>query len=189
LTPAPKVDILILKSGFVAMFRSDVQHALRALAALARSGQPLAIPELSRRVLTPEPMLAKVMHGLARLGLVIGQPGPGGGYHLARAAAAIRLADVVLPLEGPDFARSCLFGLPHCSDEAPCPLHPVWGSLRAGLLDAIDSWTVADLARDAAEGGRRRGRSRAADRGAGRARSQTLGSHRQRSTAGRTGRS
>lgn len=131
------------------MFRSDVQHALRALAALATSGGPLAIPELSRRVLTPEPMLAKVMHGLARLGLVAGQPGPGGGYRLARRPEAIRLVDVVAPLEGPEFARRCLFGLPHCSDDAPCPLHPLWGSLRAGLLEAIETWSVADLARDA----------------------------------------
>lgn len=146
------------------MFRSDVQHALRALTALAASGGPLAVPELARRSQTPEPMLAKVMHGLVRLGLVTGQPGPGGGYRLARPAAAILLADVVLPLEGAEFARRCLFGLPHCSDDTPCPLHPVWGRLRGGLLDAIDTWTVADLAREGSADERRPARAGAARR-------------------------
>lgn len=128
------------------MFTTEVQQSLRALVALAGEDAPVTLAQLAGRVQAPAPALGKVLHRLSRLDLVVGQPGPGGGYRLARPAASIRLADVVEPLQGPGFARSCLFGLPHCSDDNPCPLHPIWGALRGGLLEAVEQRTVADLA-------------------------------------------
>lgn len=128
------------------MFKTEVQQALRALVALARAEGPVTIAVLAAEVEAPAPMLGKVLHRLSRLGLVVGQPGPGGGYRLARPGAEIRLADVIEPLEGPGFARTCVFGLPQCSDEQPCPLHGVWGQVRRGLLWAMEECTVADLA-------------------------------------------
>jgi Rrf2 family iron-sulfur cluster assembly transcriptional regulator len=127
------------------MFTMEVQQALRALVALAGADGPLVLDALAREAKAPAPALAKILSRLARLGLVVGQRGPGGGYRLARAADDIRLADVVMPIEGTTFARTCLFGLPHCSDEAPCPLHLTWGAMRNGLLDMLENETLASL--------------------------------------------
>jgi DNA-binding IscR family transcriptional regulator len=53
---------------------------------------------------------------------------------------------VVTLIEGPRFGLSCLFGLPHCSDDALCPLHPVWGEIRRQILSVLNGHTLADLA-------------------------------------------
>jgi len=128
------------------MLRSETRHALRSLAALASDPGPLTIGALSRRLRAPAPALGQVLHRLARLGFVSGQRGPGGGYRLSRPATAIGLAQVVGALEGPGFARSCLFGLSRCSDRRPCPLHDTWAGIRERLLGAFTATTVADLA-------------------------------------------
>jgi len=127
------------------MFRTDTQHALRALTVLARGTAPIPISDLATRTLSPAPMLAKILHRLARLGFVSGRTGPGGGYRLARPAPAIRLAEIVQAFEGPGFGRDCLFGLSSCSDDRPCPLHATWARLRDGLVAEIEHRTVADL--------------------------------------------
>lgn len=128
------------------MFRTETQHAIRALVALAKCGDRMLVRELSTASQVPPPMLAKVMHRLAQHGLVKGQPGPGGGYILALAAGDIRLRDVVALFEGPRFGTSCLFGLPECSDAAPCPLHGFWGGIRRQILAVLDSQDIAGLA-------------------------------------------
>jgi Rrf2 family protein len=128
------------------MFRLETRHAMRALAVLGRSEGPMVLMELAGQSLVPAPMLAKILHRLARHGLVRGQPGPGGGYRLARPPGTILLREIVTAIEGPGFARDCLFGLPDCSEDLPCPLHPSWKEIRSKVLTLIDANTVADLA-------------------------------------------
>ena len=127
------------------MFTTEVQQALRALYALAAADGPLVLDTLAREAQAPAPALAKTLSRLARLGLVIGQRGPGGGYRLGRAAEEIHLADIVVPMQGTAFARTCLFGRPHCSNDAPCPLHATWEEVRSGLLDMIEKETLASM--------------------------------------------
>jgi len=128
------------------MFKTETQYALRAAAALARVKSPMSIADLAAEPRAPAPMLAKVLYRLAQQQMVVGRPGPGGGYVLARSPDKIRLVDLVNLTEGPDFGRFCLFGLPECSDENPCPLHSVWGLVRQGIFDMIERHTLADLA-------------------------------------------
>lgn len=128
------------------LFKADTQHALRALAFLARGGDKASTARLAREVGAPEPALAKVLQRLSQQGLVEGRPGPGGGYVLRRPAADVSLYEVVALFEGPGFGRACLFGLPHCSDEDPCPLHAEWKQIRARLMDLLERQTLASLA-------------------------------------------
>ena len=128
------------------MFKTETQYALRATAELARGDGSLSIGQLAERSLAPGPMLAKVFYRLAQQGLVVGRPGPGGGYKLARPADEIKLAEIIKLTEGPDFGHYCLFGLPSCSDDEPCPLHEVWGPVRQNIFDMLDKYSVADLA-------------------------------------------
>jgi Rrf2 family protein len=68
-------------------------------------------------------LTAKLLTQLASAGLVKGQPGPGGGYTLAKSAADICLLDIVSLFEQTDEPSRCPFGPDWCGKGEPCPLH------------------------------------------------------------------
>lgn len=68
-------------------------------------------------------LTAKLLTQLAAEGLVAGQPGPGGGYTLARPAEDISLADIISLFENTDQPMLCPFGPNWCGVGEPCPLH------------------------------------------------------------------
>lgn len=68
-------------------------------------------------------LAAKLLTHLAAGGFVKGQPGPGGGYHLAKAAREISLMDIASIFEQTDLPTLCPFGEGWCGKGDPCPLH------------------------------------------------------------------
>lgn len=70
-----------------------------------------------------KPLAAKLLTRLASAGLVAGQPGPGGGYRLAKPPGEISLLDIVELFEQTALRSPCPFGHNWCGNEDPCPLH------------------------------------------------------------------
>ena len=68
-------------------------------------------------------LTAKLLTQLASAGLVTGQPGPGGGYTLAKPAEQISLMDIVQLFEQTEPPSLCPFGPDWCGKGDPCPLH------------------------------------------------------------------
>lgn len=89
----------------------------------ARPGERAGSAEIAgARGISPV-LAAKLLTRLASAGLVAGQPGPGGGYTLAKAAKEIRLFEIVSLFEKTDPPSLCPFGHGWCGNGAPCPLH------------------------------------------------------------------
>jgi len=101
---------------------------------LAGSGQIAAARKL------PPQITAKILTLMSRAGIVLGTPGPTGGYRLARPAAEISLFDVIRVFEDPEQRVMCPFGPEWCGTGALCPLHDT-------LLD-IHRETIKRLARE-----------------------------------------
>lgn len=79
--------------------------------------------EIARvRKLSPT-LAAKLLTQLASAGLVKGQPGPGGGYSLAKPAKEISLLDIASIFEQTTTPSVCPFGEGWCGTGEPCPLH------------------------------------------------------------------
>ena len=76
------------------------------------------------------PLAAKLLTRLATAGLVTGQPGPGGGYTLARPPEEVRLSDIAELFEPRDPTVFCPFGFTCCEKEQPCALHDQIAALR-----------------------------------------------------------
>ena len=73
------------------------RYAMVALADLATApdGQRLSLAEISKRQDISLPYLEQLFVKLRRAGLVASVRGPGGGYHLARPPAEIRVSDIL----------------------------------------------------------------------------------------------
>lgn len=68
-------------------------------------------------------LTAKLLTQLAAAGLVKGQPGPNGGYTLAKKAEDISLFDIASLFEQLSTPALCAFGRGWCGNGDPCPLH------------------------------------------------------------------
>ncbi len=88
-------------------------------------------------------LTAKLLTQLAAAGLVSGQPGPGGGYTLAKPAREICLFDIVSLFEQTETASVCPFGQNWCGNGDPCPLHDTIIGMTTGNLDFLEKTSLA----------------------------------------------
>ncbi|MBN8458201.1 MAG: Rrf2 family transcriptional regulator [Verrucomicrobia bacterium] len=101
-----------------------VMSYLAGIAPRRAGSEEIAAGRKISRMLT-----AKLLTQLSAAGLVSGQPGPGGGYTLARDPDDIRLADIVGLFTHGEEPSPCPFGSGWCGVGDPCPLHATITSL------------------------------------------------------------
>lgn len=100
----------------------------------------------------PEPTVRKVLKTLAHAGIVGSVRGTHGGYALARPAADITVADVVIAVEGPIAVTECASEATAgaCDLEGRCNVQGPWQRISAAIRDALEGLTLADMAAPAA---------------------------------------
>jgi Rrf2 family transcriptional regulator, nitric oxide-sensitive transcriptional repressor len=122
-------------------------YTLRVLMYLALDRTRLAtIPEIAAAYGISENHLMKVVHQLARAGIVESMRGNGGGIRLALAPEAIRLGEIVRASEGKAAIVECLSDDPNvCRIASPCRLRGVLVRAFDALYETLDQYTLADL--------------------------------------------
>ncbi|MCU0626419.1 MAG: Rrf2 family transcriptional regulator [Gemmatimonadaceae bacterium] len=131
------------------MLSQTAEYALRVVTYLAQQPPDEAVPAIAMasKVRVPRNYLSKILHQLAREGLLVSVRGRSGGFRLARAPEKIRLADVVTAFEPTAIVRSCILGRARCSESSPCGAHDEWKRVVQArdrfLLDTV----VADVVR------------------------------------------
>ena len=131
------------------MVSKTEEYALRAAVYLAlRHGVGVVrAREMARSTGIPANYLSKILHQLARSGVVTSERGRTGGFRLARAPEELTLSDVLSPFE-PQVQRSrCLLGRPECSDDHPCGAHARWKVVKEAALDFMEKTSLADVIR------------------------------------------
>lgn len=129
------------------------QHAIAAMTALAEAhheGRRLSSLEIAERRRLPRPIIAKVLTVLSQAGLVVGAPGPGGGYALSRPPEQITIYQVAELFDRMTENVSCPFGPTWCGQGDPCPLHSQLTALREQVVHFLQSNTFASFAPPAA---------------------------------------
>jgi Rrf2 family protein len=128
------------------MLSKTAEYALRATVWLAQSPQePASADDLAEVTQVPRRYLHKVLQDLVRAGLVRSQPGPGGGYALAKLPEKIAILDVVNAVAPLERIRHCPLGLP--SHTRLCPLHKELDKVYAHAEEALRRVTLAKLVR------------------------------------------
>jgi Rrf2 family protein len=128
------------------MISRTARYALRATVCLAEEDADalLDVRALARATGVPRNYLSKILHVLAREGILVSYRGPGGGFRLAVPAERLPLARIVGLFEPPP-ARDCLLGRARCSDRSPCRAHEEWKSVAACNAAFFENTTVADI--------------------------------------------
>ena len=122
-------------------------YTLRVLMFLAlHRGRLATIPEIAAAYQISENHLMKVVHQLARSGVIESVRGKGGGIRLAKEPGDIRLGQVVRASEGSAPIVECLSGDADTCRIAPaCRLAAVLVRAFDALYDSLDEYTLADL--------------------------------------------
>ena len=114
--------------------------------ALRENTGPVALAAISARQQISLSYLEQLFGKLRRHELVASTRGPGGGYSLARKAADITVADIIVAVDEPMDATSC-HGRENCmgEDTGRCMTHDLWTSLNAKMIEYLDSISLKKL--------------------------------------------
>jgi Rrf2 family protein len=112
---------------------------------------PVSLAECADHEALPRPYLEQLVVSLRDAGLVQSTRGARGGYQLTRPPQEIRMGSVLRALEGPIAPMVCASEdeahAQLCGRTGFCGVSLLWLKVRDGIVSAVDSLTLADLAR------------------------------------------
>jgi Rrf2 family iron-sulfur cluster assembly transcriptional regulator len=114
--------------------------------AMHSTNGPATLAGVSERQRISLSYLEQLFGKLRRHGLVESVRGPGGGYHLARSADTVSVADIILAVDEPIDATQC-GGRENCHDDRRCMTHELWAGLNAHIFAFLRSVTLEQLVR------------------------------------------
>lgn len=123
-------------------------YAVTALAWLAAQGSgPSQVRDIAESAKVPAAYLSKIIHQLARKGLVTTRRGVGGGVVLELDPKELTLYDIAEALDDPILTPKCMLGVEECSDARACPAHGFWKAHREREIDFLHQTTIEDIRR------------------------------------------
>jgi Rrf2 family protein len=135
-----------------AVLSQKAKYALRALILLARHERAglVQVADIAEQEKIPRKFLELILLDLKRQGILYSQRGKGGGYCLAKPAAAITFGQVVRLMDGPIAPLPCasVTGFRRCADcedDRTCEIRKVMRRVRDATAEVLDSTTLADV--------------------------------------------
>ena len=122
------------------------RFAVTAMLDLALHGGkgPVTLAGISDRQKISLSYLEQLFGKLRRRKLVESVRGPGGGYHLARAAAELTIADIIRAVEEPLDSTQC-GGRENCQENQRCMTHDLWEELNTAVYGFLQGVTLSQL--------------------------------------------
>lgn len=129
------------------MISKTAEYALRAVLFLARRPDDRLVraTDVAEGLGVPANYLSKILHTLARDGILVSERGPNGGFGLAVPAQGIPLSRVVELFDDLGPRQECLLGRPRCRDDDPCVAHTRWKETFDRVTEFFRETMVADL--------------------------------------------
>jgi Rrf2 family protein len=130
------------------MLSQTAEYALRAVLHLAREGGdgPLRVGDVASALGAPANYLSKILHTLAKAGVLSSRRGPTGGFELARRPTEIALADVIGLFDRLEEGEVCLLRGAPCDRDDPCLAHGRWREVFGSVRRFFRETTIAELA-------------------------------------------
>lgn len=132
------------------MFKKETEYALRALIYIQLQNnleRRPGIAEISSEIETPQSFTAKILQRLVKQGFVQSLKGINGGFFFDTSKEDLPIKDVIVSIEGDTLFSGCGFGLKHCDENNPCPLHYDYAPIRDGINQLAAEQTIQSLAK------------------------------------------
>lgn len=136
------------------MLSDTAEYALRAVLYIAQHEDegPVRAEMAAEALHVPRNYLSKILHALAKEGVLSSTRGPHGGFRLGVPAKRLKLFQIVQPFDSLEPRRTCLLGRPECSDRNPCAAHERWKTISDQVAVFFRQTTVATLIEEAPAG-------------------------------------
>jgi len=132
------------------VFKKETEYALRGLVYIQmqnQTGKRPGILEIASEIDTPPSFTAKILQRLVRMGFIESVKGKNGGYYFDPEKKELSLKNIVVAIEGEKIFTGCGFGLKHCDENNPCPLHEAYAPIRDSIDKLLASETIQNLAK------------------------------------------
>ena len=132
------------------MFNKETQYALRSLVYIQLQnykGRRPGTVEISTEIEAPQFFTAKILQRLVKAGFVESVKGKGGGFYFDEEKPDLTLEKLISAIEGSRTFSSCGFGLKHCNEDNPCPLHEKYAPVRKKIRNLVSEESIQSLAK------------------------------------------
>lgn len=133
------------------MLSDTAEYALRASLYIAQHATPehlIRTDQVAEALHVPRNYLSKILHQLAKHGVLVSSRGMQGGFRLAQPVDEVPLARIIEHFDPVVPQRTCILGRPRCSDTNPCPAHGRWKGISQEVRIFFNQTTVGDLLRE-----------------------------------------
>lgn len=131
------------------MFNKETEYALRGLVYIKLQnlkGRRPGTIEIAEEIEAPQFFTAKILQRIVRAGLLKSHKGKGGGFFFDKDEPDLPLVKLITATEGDRTFSGCVFGLKHCDEDNPCPLHNKYAPIRNSIFKLVSEETVESLA-------------------------------------------
>ena len=132
------------------MFSKSCEYGIRAtifIAFQSYQNQRVGLKEIAKQIDSPEAFTAKILQILSRNNIINSIKGVGGGFEIPKETMnEIKLAQVVMAIDGDRIFTGCGLGLNYCTEEHPCPVHDAFKTIRNELIAMLENTNLEELA-------------------------------------------
>ncbi len=131
------------------MFSKACEYGIRATVYIAdqsKQSNRAILKDIAKEIDSPEAFTAKILQQLVKSGIVHSVKGINGGFEISRDKISnLRLADVVLAIDGEGIYTNCAFGLKNCSEQFPCPVHHKFKPIKANIRKMLEGTSINEM--------------------------------------------
>ncbi|HNI02449.1 MAG TPA: Rrf2 family transcriptional regulator [Chitinophagales bacterium] len=131
------------------MFSKACEYGIRATVYIAdqsKQSNRAILKDIAKEIDSPEAFTAKILQQLVKSGIVHSVKGINGGFEISKDKISnLKLADVVLAIDGKGIYTNCAFGLKNCSEQFPCPVHHKFKPIKANIRKMLEGTSINDM--------------------------------------------
>ncbi|HMV02738.1 MAG TPA: Rrf2 family transcriptional regulator [Chitinophagales bacterium] len=131
------------------MFSKACEYGIRATVYIAdqsKQSNRAILKDIAKEIDSPEAFTAKILQQLVKSGIVHSVKGINGGFEISKDKISnLKLADVVLAIDGEGIYTNCAFGLKNCSEQFPCPVHHKFKPIKANIRKMLEGTSINEM--------------------------------------------